>query len=550
MTPTQRQAVFMAALLLIAPATAPLAVADSGSTKEAVSPAMEDLSTTFGYKHPAWLQTFADGHPGVYVTVSNNSGSKAALESWVNQSTDRQFLNGSDGTYWVSNRTAYLRAPFPRLVGGLHTTEGFVAGYSVPIPEYVQSGLKSKSYVTRIDPAVRLSAMPIQPGGQDAYTRPVSNRLVDGGWTTKGVAFAGDVNTTTLGEVRDAVRAGNRTGSRDVRIAVLDTGLNVANTSNPELYGDRIVAAKNFISGEIGLANVSDGSSSLHGSWTAAALAADPVNDSYRGMCPDCELAVGKVLADDGSGSTESVREGIAWAESQGADIISLSLGSAVYSESLAAEMRDALAGNVTAIYVAAGNGRVSRPVGGRYINSPADVPEPGVLAVGATTTAQPTNASSAYFSSVAPDPARDLSGGRTLGQGIDVAAPGFKVEAPVFTENGFRQNRSLSGTSMATPVAAGVGGLMLAANPGLENDTRRFAAYARNTSAPVPDAGVTEVGHGMVDARNATALSNHSTSQEAARSTPARGRDEANRHYSGSWWLSDLAAATRSAGS
>jgi len=546
-----RVAVLLATLLLLAPLGAPVAMAASGSadTSGPISPAMDDLSATFGYDRPAWLQTYADGQPGVYVTVANESGSKDALRAWVNQSTHRQFLNGSDGSPWISNRTAHLRAPFPRLIGGLHTTEAYIGGYTVPNPEWVGGGLKSKSYITRIDPAVRMHTLPVQPQGQDAYVRPVSNGLVPGGkWTTDGIAFAGDVNATTLGEVRTAVRAGDRTGSSDVRIAVLDTGLNVDNTSSPSLYGNRIVAAKNFAnsSGTTGLSAVEDGSSSLHGSWTAAALAANATNDSYDGMCPGCELAVGKTLADDGSGSTESVREGIAWAERQDADIISLSLGSVVYSETLANEIREALAGNVTAVYIAAGNSRM-RPVGGRYINSPADVPSPGILTVASTTTAQPVNASSAYYSSVAPDAARDLSGGRTLGQQIDVAAPGFEVEAPVYTPEGFRQNRTLSGTSMSTPVAAGVGGLMLSTNPGLENDTRRFAGYARNTSAPVPNAGVTEVGHGQVDARNATALSPNPTSQKEARKQPARNRDGANRAYSGSWWLEDIARATRS---
>jgi hypothetical protein len=539
--PSVPTAVVLALVLCIAP-VAPVAAAPGiGSTT--ATPALSELDALVGYNEPDWLQTYADGQPGVYVTVANESGSKDALRSWVNQSVDRQFINGSDDSPWVDNRTAYLRAPYPRVLGGMHMASRSAYVTRVPWPEF-PDGLVAKSYVAQIDPAVRVAVDPVQPEGADAYTRPASNVLVDGAWTTDGVAFGGDVNVTTLGEARESVRTGDRTGSGDVRIAVLDTGLSVDNVSNPTGYQDRIVAAKNFVnsSGPTGLAAVEDGSSSRHGSWTAAALAADVQNDSYDGMCPSCELAVGKVLADDGSGSTESIREGIAWAERQDADIISLSLGSTVYSETLADELRDALAGNVTAVYIAAGNSRM-RPVG-RFINSPADVPEPGIVTVGATTTAAPANASSAYFSSVGPDAARDLSGGATLGQQVDVAAPGFKVAAPVWSTNGYRSNRSLSGTSMATPIAAGVGGLVLSANPGLENDTDAFTGYVRNTSAPVPAAGVTEVGHGMVDARNATALEPANTSQAEARTDAATGRDEANRAYSGFGWVRLQAAA------
>jgi subtilisin family serine protease len=541
--PSPRTAILVALVVAIAP-VAPVAAAPGGIGSDTATPALSELDAFVGYNEPDWLQTYADGQPGVYVTVTN--GSQDALESWVDASADRQFINGSDDDPWVSNRTAYLRAPYPRVLGGFHTTSMTIAGVSVPRPEF-PGGLVSQSYVTRIDPAVRVSAEPVQPEGESAYTRPVSNVLVDGAWTADGIAFGGDVNATTLGEARTAVRAGDRSGSASTRIAVLDTGLNVDDTADPALYGSRIVAAKNFVNstGPTGLANVSDGSSSLHGSWTAAAIAANATNDSYDGMCTSCELAVGKVLADDGSGSTESVREGIAWADRQDADIISVSLGSTVYSETLADELRDALAGNVTAVYIAAGNSRM-RPVG-RFINSPADVPEAGVLTVGATTNEVPANASSAYFSSVAPDAGRDLSGGATVGQEIDVAAPGFKVEAPVYSENGFRENRSLSGTSMATPIAAGVGGLVLSANPSLENDTDAFTGYIRNTSAPVPAAGVTEVGHGMVDATNATALTPRNATQADARTAAATGRDQANRAYSGGGMLQFLAGVGRS---
>lgn len=507
---------------------------------ETLSPIAASVDSFIGFSPPQDAITYgAHTDLGYIVTYANNSSS--SLSTWANASDRRRIVSWEND----SNR-ALVVAPPPAVHGGLVTSTSTIAGVSVPSVTWVDGGLKERSYVEHIDLNVRHGwADPVtDPDTRDEYTHP-PNALVRGKWSPAGVAFGDDVNASTLGKARDVtgVDSVSTTGS-GVRVAVLDTGLNVDNTTDPSLYGTRIVAAHDFVEDESGLANVS--TSALHGPWVASAIAANATNDSYDGMCVDCELVVGKVMADDGKGSTANIVDGIEWAEEQDADLVSMSLGSSIYSPTIAQSMREALEGNVTAIYVAVGNSRMNPAA--RYIASPADVPEAGVVAVGATDSKSPSNASTAYFSSVAPDGGRDFSNGVTVGEEVDIAAPGFKVTAPVYSENGYRKNHTLSGTSMATPVAAGIGALQLAANPSLENDTETFRGYAMNTSTPVPGAGITEVGAGMVNASNAVALSPSNSSQSSVRSDAAQSRDVANRAYSGAelrQWLASRASTS-----
>lgn len=505
-----------------------------------LSAPVENIKTFGGYDVPDYASTYGThADPAFYLSLANTSTSMDSALAWANESSRREVLMQDN-----ASKLLLVRAPPAAVLGGVMTIDRDVGGYSVPWVTHT-SGLKTRSYVETIALEQRHEIAPLQSldTQASAFNAPVSSRLVPGAWNQQGVAYSDDVNTTTLADVRDAtgVDAVSETGA-GTRAAICDTGLNVDNTTSPALYDNRIVAAKEFVGpNSEGLENVS--TTNFHGPWVAAAIAANATNDSHDGIAPDAELVIGKALDDDGSGSTEDIRECILWAEQQGSDLISLSLGSPVYSAPLADAIRTALDGNVTAVYIAAGNSR-QRPVG-RYINSPADVPRAGVLTVAATDTARPSNASSAYFSSVAPDGGRDLSNGVTVGQEIDLAAPGMQIQAPIHDSTGYRSNHTLSGTSMATPVAVGVGLLQLDANPSLENDTEAFTGYARNTSSPVEGAGETEVGHGLANATNAVSLSPTEPTQEEVRSDAAAARDAANEGYSGSKVLEQIAKLT-----
>jgi subtilisin len=205
-----------------------------------------------------------------------------------------------------------------------------------------------------------------------------------------------------------------RVTGRNIRAAILDTGMN-SHDVLPEP-----VEARSFVSGQ----NWRDGNG--HGTHCAGTV----LGREGIGLAPAASLLVGKVLSNSGSGSSEGIAQGIRWAADNGADVISMSLG----SSSPYGPMEEALnyawsKGSV--IVSAAGNSGFS---GSRNtIGYPAKYP--ASLCIGAYR----ADGQRASFS----------SGGREM----DIVCPGQDIIS-CSTTNGYR---SMSGTSMATPFAAGL---------------------------------------------------------------------------------------------
>lgn len=465
--------------------------------------------------------------PSFIVTYDN--GSLDSLETWAEERSEYDIVE-----YTNESNEALVAGPRFQVESPSFWQDPIAAasaGTIAPTP------LEDRSYIVDVSPNYRHSyAEPLTSlASESAYDAPASDWAVRGGYSTDGIAFSGDANESTMAEVRTAIDADEVSADgTGVTVTVLDTGLNVKNGSDDPLYGTRISAARNFVSDEDAVAtndytNVSDGDG--HGSWVAASIAANATNDSYDGVAPGANLLVGKTLDDDGSGSTQDIVEGIRWAEANNADILSMSLGSPVYDEEIAAALEDYLAGNGTVAYVAVGNSRFTRPV---QIASPADAQHEGVISVAATNTTDAENASVAYFSQTGEDNGyTDASGGETQGAGPDVAMPGMSITVPTYSESGYRRNSTLSGTSMATPIEAARGAVGLDANPSLVNNTETFASWVRNTTNPIPNAGSTEVGNGMGSVKRLVNLNASETTQEEERTDPAKNRDMANGDYS-----------------
>jgi hypothetical protein len=156
-----------------------------------------------------------------------------------------------------------------------------------------------------------------------------------------------------------------------------------------------------------------------------------------------------KVLGADGSGMLSDVASGIAYATDFGARVINLSLG----SSSRTTIMRDALdyafSNNVLPV-VAMGNANSDHVGDPGYWY--------GALGVGAV------------------DPQGAKASFSNFGLQTGVTAPGVAVLSamPTYpvtlnTQYGYKMNYdALSGTSMATPVVAGLAGLLLSRTPGL----------------------------------------------------------------------------------
>jgi len=208
----------------------------------------------------------------------------------------------------------------------------------------------------------------------------------------------------------------NATG-KTIKVAILDTGYK-AHKDLPEP-----VATKSFIAGE----SVTDGNGhSTHCAGTA-------VGRNGLGVAPEAELLFGKVLSNRGSGSSEGIVKGVRWAADNGADVISLSLGGGSY-EPMREAARVALSKGIILV-AAAGNAGYN---GSNSIGYPAKYFE--YLCIGATR----QGGGIANFS----------SGGRE----IDIATPGENIISCGLGNNYI----SMSGTSMATPFAAGLCALII----------------------------------------------------------------------------------------
>lgn len=213
------------------------------------------------------------------------------------------------------------------------------------------------------------------------------------------------------------------TAGGGVTVAVIDTGVDL---SHPDLV-DRLVTGKTFVS-RTSSANDDNG----HGTHCAGTIGATSNAIGVIGVAPGVSILPVKVLDRNGSGTWSAVANGIRWAADKGANIGSMSLGGG--ASSTLADACTYAVGKNTMLVAASGNDGSSTP------SYPAGYSN--VVAVGATD----SNDNIASFSNFGPH--------------LDVSAPGVSVYS---TYKG-SSYATLSGTSMATPHAAGVCALIWAA--------------------------------------------------------------------------------------
>ena len=246
------------------------------------------------------------------------------------------------------------------------------------------------------------------------------------------------------------------TGSRDVLVAVVDTGLHrehedlAANAwTNPGEAGSK--ASNGADDDGNGLvddwrgwdfAYDDNNPSDLHSHGTHVGGTIGAVGGNGRGVAGVSQAVslVGvKVLSDGGSGSWADVADGFVYAGKIGARVANASLGGSGLSQTVADSMR---ASPNTLFVLAAGN---SSSDNDRYPSSPCAEPVENSICVAATDNRDRL----AYFSSY---------GLRT----VDLGAPGVNTLSTVPSGYGTK-----SGTSMATPHVAGGAALMFAVFPG-----------------------------------------------------------------------------------
>ncbi|WP_395364791.1 S8 family peptidase [Streptomyces sp. YH02] len=264
------------------------------------------------------------------------------------------------------------------------------------------------------------------------------------------------------------------------KVAVLDTG---ADAEHPDLKG-RVAASENFTDSDT--ADDRQG----HGTHTLSTVGGSGAasDGEKKGVAPGAALLNGKVLNDSGSGAASWIIAGMEWAVAQGADVVSMSLGSSVPTDctdpmSVAAEE---LSQNEGALFVvAAGNSGPTL----NTVSSPGCAPS--VLTVGATD----RDDSTAYFSSRGPTIVN-----HTLKP--EIAAPGVGISAAAAGGRGVYAYQSMSGTSMATPHVAGAAAIVKQRHPDWTAQQVKAALVASAESDLPGD--VREVGGGRLDVKAA----------------------------------------------
>ena len=257
-------------------------------------------------------------------------------------------------------------------------------------------------------------------------------------------------------------------GSSGINIAILDTGVDV---SHPDLSG-KVVSNINFTDSPTPYENGAD-----HGTHAAGIAAAITDNGiGVAGLGYSSSIINVKVLGDDDWGYYSWIAEGITWAADNGADVISMSLGSGIESSTLEDAVNYAWNRGVVVV-ASAGNNGDSVPFYPAYYSN--------CIAVAGSTESD------------------ILASWSNRGAWVDVAATGSSIYSTLPDgDYGYK-----SGTSMAAPNVAGLCTLVFSVTTdtsgnGKLNDEVRYAV-----ESTCDDVGI-NVAYGRINAYDAVQMS------------------------------------------
>lgn len=225
--------------------------------------------------------------------------------------------------------------------------------------------------------------------------------------------------------------------NNDVVIAIVDTGVNY---NHPDLKANMWKNSagqygRDFINNDND--PIDDFGHGTHCAGLAAAVSNNGVGIAGT-MGQRSKIMAVKVLGRDGGGSSEAIVNGINYAAQNGAQVISLSLGSRGANSVFQRAIATAVSGGAV-VMMAAGNDNTQitasnlySPVGyGASIN--------GAIAIGSTAQSNQRSTFSNYSTTY-----------------VELGAPGTDIYSTLMNNS----YGNMSGTSMATPIAAGAAGL------------------------------------------------------------------------------------------
>ena len=310
---------------------------------------------------------------------------------------------------------------------------------------------------------------------------------------------------------------GVATGSKSVQIAVIDTGVQY---THPDLSANMWSNSKEIVDGvdndgngfiddTVGYDFVEKDNDpndlnehGTHCSGSAGAVGNNGVGVS--GASWNASIMAVRVLDAQGSGFLSDVASGVRYAVDNGAHVLSLSLGGSSSSEVLKNALSYACSKGAF-VAVAAGNESANNDVTPSY---PANYDLPCLISVAAT------------------DSADELADFTNFGAStVHIAAPGVDILSTIpGSTYGF-----LSGTSMATPLVAGIGALVKSVKPELsgadiKNILTQSADRLPNLNGKVSSGGRVNAANAIAAATGTTPTAPPSTPPE---STPDDGTDD-----------------------
>jgi subtilisin family serine protease len=265
-------------------------------------------------------------------------------------------------------------------------------------------------------------------------------------WLDRPVQVTLDQSVPQIGAPEAWAKGYDGTGTK---VAVLDTGVD---PNHPDVAG-QVKKTQNFTDDPDAVDHHG------HGTHVASTIAGSGAasGGKFKGVAPGADLYIGKVLNNAGSGPQSGVIAGMEWAVAQGADVVSMSLGSEAPSDGtdpISEAVNQLTASSGSLFVIAAGNTGPGKSTVG----------SPGAADAALTVGAVSKQDQLANFSSRGP--LKD-----TFAVKPEITAPGVGIVAAraAGTSMGTAVDANYtaaSGTSMATPHVAGAAAILAQRHP------------------------------------------------------------------------------------
>lgn len=263
-----------------------------------------------------------------------------------------------------------------------------------------------------------------------------------------------------------------RGGSKNVIVAVLDTGVDITHidlrnniwTNANEIEGNSVDDDSNGFIDDIHGWNAVAGNSNVqddngHGTHVAGIIASEKNNYGTTGIAYNCKIMPVKCGSSSGFFNNSWIAEAITYAASNGADVINMSFGGGK-AMSLAVEeaLKDAY--STSFIVAAAGNDSAQNQL---VYDIPLEVCYPAAYPYVCGVMSASSNYVESWFTNFDPIPNNRIE--------YNIYAPGESYYS-TFPNNKYA---ALNGTSMATPVVAGVAALIRGSHTDKESYPTKF---------------------------------------------------------------------------